>query len=265
MPRPLAVLGTILILMMPGTANAQAALTGIVRDDSTTQPLAGVEILVQTTPHRGVTNPSGRYELTGLPAGIYQVIFRQVGFLPVRMDVLLRDGETTRANAVLVRSEVILDPVVVTGETPRPRGNMLDAFEERRAMGFGTFLDSEELRRSEHLRLSDVLRRHSRLEVRHVCLDNLNLPVERCRGEKGWLAYNPTRRGSDGKLNCPLHVLLDGQMVTRSGWIDLRTFTSINELHAAEIYQNPAQLPIQFGGADAQCGMIVLWTRRGRS
>lgn len=262
MLRPLAVLGAALLLILPGAVHAQAALAGIVRDDSTTQPLAGVEILIQTTNHRVLTTGSGRYELTGLPAGVYQLIFRQVGYLPVRMDVLLRDGETTRANAVLVRSEVILDPIVVTGEMPRPRGNMLDAFEERRDMGFGSFIDHETMRESEHLRLTDVLRRHSRVEVRHVCLDNLDIPEWRCPGERGWLAFNPTRRNVGGQLNCPMHVMHDGHLVTRSGWLDLRRFVSINELHAAEVYQNRAQLPIQFSGVDADCGMIVLWTRQ---
>ncbi len=257
-----AIVCAALFLSLPGAVHAQAALTGIVRDDSTTQPIAGVEILVQTTSHRGVTNQSGRYELTGLPAGVYQVIFRQVGYLPVRMDVLLRDGETTRANAVLVRSEVILDPIVVTGETPRPRGNMLDAFEERRAMGFGSFIEPETMRESEHLRLTDVLRRHSRVEVRHVCLDNLDIPEWKCPGERGWLAFNPTRRNTGGQLNCPMHIMHDGHLVTRSSWLDLRRFVSVSELQAAEVYQNRAQLPIQFSGVDAECGMIVLWTRQ---
>lgn len=241
----------------------QAAIGGIVRDDSTARPLAGVEVLLPNTGHRATTNEAGRYELAGLPTGMYQVVVRLVGYLPVRMDVLLRDGETTRANATLVRSEVVLDPIEVTGDMSRPRGIMVDGFEERRAMGFGTFIDSEDLRRSEHLQLPDLLRRHSRLELRFVCLDNLSAPVLNCPGEKGWLAFNPTKRSYDGQLNCPIHILFDGHLVTRNGWVDLRSFTSPNELHAAEVYQSAAQIPIQFGGADVSCGVIVLWSRRG--
>lgn len=197
MLRPSAVLGIIQFLIMPGAAHAQAALTGVVRDDSTARPLAGVEIIVQTTSHRAVTTEAGRFELTGLQAGVYQIIFRQVGYLPVRMDVLLRNGETTRANALLVRSEVVLDPIEVIGERPRPRGNMVDAFEERRAMGFGEFIDSDMLRRAEHLRLTDVLQRHSRLELRYVCLDSLRRAPD-CDGEKGYVAFNTRRQNMGG-------------------------------------------------------------------
>ncbi len=261
MLRPSAVLYAALFLIMPNAVHAQAALTGIVRDDSTGSPLAGVEILVQTTSHRGVTNQSGRYELTGLTAGVYQVIFRQVGFLPVRMDVLLRDGETTRANAVLVRSEVILDPIVVTGEMPRPRGNMLDAFEERRAMGFGEFIDSETLRRSEHLKLPDVLRRHSRIELRYICFDEPRSPIDQCRDEKGWMPYNQGRISTGGRY-CEMHVMLDGHLITRNGPVDLRTFLPINELEAVEIYRSLAQVPVQFADPDTRCGIVVAWTRR---
>jgi hypothetical protein len=261
MLRPSVVFAAVLVLITPVMTHAQAALTGIVRDDSTARPLAGVEILVQTTSHRGVTNQSGRYELTGLRAGVYQVIFRQVGYVPVRMDVLLRDGETTRANAILVRSEVILDPIVVTGETPRPRGNMLDAFEERRAMGFGEFIDSETLRRSEHLRLTDVIRRHSRIELRYVCFNPLGGSIDRCRDEKGWIAYNHGRISTGGQL-CPMHVMLDGHLITRNGPVDLRTFFPINELEAVEIYRSMAQVPVQFADPETRCGIIVAWTRR---
>lgn len=261
MLREAAVIGAALFLIPPASVPAQAALTGIVRDDSTARPLAGVEIILQTTNHRALTNEAGRYEIMGLPTGIYQVIFRQVGFLPVRMDVLLRDGESTRANVVLVRSEVVLDPIEVIGETPRPRGNMLDAFEERRAMGFGEFIDSETLRRSEHLKLPDVLRRHSRIELRYICFDEPRSPIAQCRDEKGWMPYNHGRISAGGQY-CEMHVMLDGHLITRQGPVDLRTFLPINELEAVEIYRSMAQVPVQFADPDTRCGIIVAWTRR---
>lgn len=261
MRRLMPCLGIALLLSTPVHGYAQASLTGIVRDDSTARPLAGAEILIQTTSHRAVTNEAGRFELTGLPTGMYQVVFRLVGYLPVRMDVLLRDGETVRANTTMVRSEVILAPIEVIGEVARPRGNMLDAFEERRAMGFGEFMDSELLRRSEHLRLTDLIRRHSRIELRYVCFDPLGESPDRCRDEKGWVAYNQGRISTAGQL-CLMHVMLDGHLITRQGPVDLRTFLPVNELEAVEIYRSMAQVPVQFADPDTRCGIIVAWTRR---
>jgi len=71
-------------VVLASSLQAQATLSGIVRHDSTGAPLAGVEVLINTTPHRTETGADGRYTLTGLPAGVYQAIFRKVGYLPVR-------------------------------------------------------------------------------------------------------------------------------------------------------------------------------------
>ncbi|MFN2316092.1 MAG: carboxypeptidase-like regulatory domain-containing protein, partial [Gemmatimonadales bacterium] len=130
-------------------AAAQGAMSGIVREDSSGRPLPGVEVLLDRTAHRALTNAQGRYLLGGVQAGRYSAIFRAVGHVPVRMDVAIPAGDTIRANATLIRSDVVLDPIEVIGETPRPRGDGLEAFEERRRMGFGRFIDSTEMRRSE--------------------------------------------------------------------------------------------------------------------
>ena len=76
-------------IVLASSLQAQATLSGIVRHDSTGAPLAGVEVLINTTPHRTETGADGRYTLSGLPAGVYQAIFRKVGHLPVRVDVRL--------------------------------------------------------------------------------------------------------------------------------------------------------------------------------
>lgn len=232
-------------------------MSGIVREDSSARPLEGVEVLINGTPHRAVTGANGRYLLEGLPPGIYQAIFRAVGHIPVRMDVLLTAGETTRANATLVRSDVVLDPIVVTGETDRPRGIGLEAFEERRKMGFGRFVDSTEMRRSEHMGLHDVLRRQG-VNV---------MPV----GSR-WIPMHPTSRNALGQLDCQMSVYLDGILVHKGGRfgastvdtdLDLRRGFNISALTAIEIYSRAAQVPIQFSGAEASCGVVVLWSRRG--
>ncbi|MFN2317091.1 MAG: carboxypeptidase regulatory-like domain-containing protein [Gemmatimonadales bacterium] len=241
-------LGVILLGFTTSLA-AQATMSGIVREDSSARPLEGVEVLINGTPHRAITNASGRYLLEGLPGGIYQVIFRTVGHVPVRMDVLLTAGETTRANATLVRSDVVLDPILVTGEPMREVGLAGLGFEERRRVGLGRFIDPAELRESEHLRVVDLLRRHG------VTV----MPVPG-RGKDVYRAYHPTRRNAAGQLNCPMVTYLDGVLVVID---DLRTDIDISALAAVEVYRGGAQLPAQFSGAQAQCGAVVMWTRRG--
>lgn len=250
-------LGAIAFAFVP-SATAQAVLQGVVREDSTARPLEGIEVLVTGTPHRATTNASGRYLLEGLPAGLYQVIFRGVGHLPERIDVRLVDGETTRANAMLVRSEVVLDPIEVTGEILT--GLAGRGFEERRRMGVGRFYDSEELRRMEHLTVGDVLRRKGGVEIKS--------------DGRVMVAMNPASRNQMGQLNCYMSVFLDGHLHWRGGNQftpdelrdrpppDLATLLSVHQVEAIEVYRSSAQLPVQFGGTSGQCGAVVIWTRR---
>jgi hypothetical protein len=142
-------------------AQAQATMAGIVRDDSTGTPLTDVEVLINGTSFSTRTNGQGRYVLTGLPTGTRQAIFRLLGHLPQRVDVLLADGDTTRANATLIRSDVVLDPIIVTGDAPtRGVGVGREAIADRQRLGFGKLIDTEMLRRVDGtLQLDDVLRR----------------------------------------------------------------------------------------------------------
>lgn len=254
------VLVTHLVAGSAASLAAQATMSGIVREDSTARPLEGVEVLINGTPHRAVTGPNGRYLLEGLPSGQYQVLFRAVGHLPVRIDVLLADGDTTRANGTMIRSEVVLTPIEVTGEAMSSVGLAGPGFEERRRMGFGRFIDSDELRRSEHLRLADVLRRHQ-VEIKPIGNMNALYAVGTARGTPG------------GVYNCLMSIWIDGTLILPGGVIgelekpldlyELRKVLEPAALAAAEIYRRDSEMPLQFGGRRSPCGAIVLWTRRG--
>lgn len=258
-------LGAILLGFTTSLA-AQAAMTGIVREDSSARPLEGVEVLINGTPHRTMTGANGRYLLEGLPSGIYQAIFRAVGHIPVRMDVLLTAGEATRANATLVRSDVVLDPIVVTGSPLREVGLAGRGFEERRRMGFGQFYDSEELRKLEHLRLSDLLRRKGGIEIARARFHN-DSPF-------ALYAVNSRYRNVGGQLNCMMSIYLDGRMLWKGGNQytqeelkmnpppDLSRFMSVTSFEGIEVYPSAAGMPVEFGGTSGQCGAVVFWTRR---
>ena len=260
-----AVLCGVVAMVSTSPLFAQASLTGIVREDSSARPLEGVEVLINGTPHRTLTGANGRYLLEGLPTGIYQAIFRAVGHIPVRMDVLLTGGETTRANATLVRSEVVLDPIEVTGEPVREVGLAGRGFEERRKMGFGRFYDSEELREMEHLKLADVLRRKGGVEI---------VPWSSPAEPRGYVAMSSRFRDRTGGLTCFMSVYLDGRMLWRGGNQktpeeltahpppNLATILGVHQVDGIEVYRSAAGIPVEFGGASGQCGAVVIWTRR---
>jgi len=156
---PYRSLGPAALLLLCGSTLAGQALTGSVRQDSTGRPLAGVEVLLEGSQQQTVTDAAGRYLLGALPRGNHVILFRSVGYRPVRIRVRLTEGDTARADASMVREGAQqLDPVEVKALPAAPRGIWREGFEERRRIGFGKFIDSTELRRNEQRRASDLLR-----------------------------------------------------------------------------------------------------------
>ncbi|HSE51902.1 MAG TPA: carboxypeptidase regulatory-like domain-containing protein [Gemmatimonadales bacterium] len=239
---------------------AQSVLAGRVREDSTGRPLAGVEVVIVGSERRTLTDASGRYVLNMLPDGRRQVLFRSVGFRPVQEWVVLGRADTVWANPMLVAQTVQLDPITVTGKPDAPRGLGLEAFEERRKLGFGKFLDSSTLRRNEHQRLPALLDR----------LQGIGFTIV----DKGVVAVSRRRFGPMGEP-CYMSVVLDGTVIysssapglggggnqTERSPPDLKMF-DVASLTAVELYRGAGEVPIEFGGAGAACGVLVLWTRR---
>ena len=240
---------------------AQSVLTGTVRADSTGRPLPGVEVVIVGSQWRTLTDGSGRYWLPMLPAGRRLALFRSVGFRPVQEWVVLGSADTVWANAMLVPQTVRLDSIVVTASPDQPRGLGLEAFEERRRLGFGRFIDSATLRKNEHVPLVQMLGRLQGIEFARV------------PGEKGQIAAKSARR-HDGP--CFMQVILDGVILYRSvapAGVQINALSGINpptdlqmfsvaSLAAVEVYRGAAETPIEFGGSGAGCGTVVLWTRR---
>ena len=213
------VLFLLLIAALAPPTHAQSALSGIVRRSGTGRPLPGVEVLVEGTGLRATTGENGRYLLTGLAPGSRMAIFRSVGHLPVRVPILLVAGDTLRANATLIASEVVLAPVVVEGKVDDKVGVGVgrEAFGERQRLGFGKFYDSAILRQSEHLPLHDLLRRQGGVSVEPRVHD----------GSRKWIAFNPyLRRGRD--LDCAMQVYFNGsklgeRRLPRRSWRSTRS------------------------------------------
>src|SRR5688572_21582676 len=137
---------------------AQATVTGVVREDGTGRPLAMVQVIIEGTQRADTTDSAGRYRLDA-PAGTRIALFRLIGYRPLRVRLQLSKGDSTTANADLVRENAQqLDPIETRAAPAAPRGVGVEAFEERRRLGFGKFIDSTELRRSGNRRLTDVLR-----------------------------------------------------------------------------------------------------------
>jgi outer membrane receptor protein involved in Fe transport len=117
--RTFQVLGTLLlaVIVTPSKALAQTtgALTGVVLERGTGQPIAAAEIRVDTTTLVTSTNAIGRFHLEGVPVGRASLVIHAQGFLDVRLtDVLVSAATATPVSAELVATPNFLDRVQVT-------------------------------------------------------------------------------------------------------------------------------------------------------
>ncbi|MGQ0702662.1 MAG: hypothetical protein ACT4PM_05965, partial [Gemmatimonadales bacterium] len=147
-----------------------------------------------------------------------------------------------------------------------------EGFEERRRMGFGKFIDSTVLRANEHRRVVDLLRGIS--GIRFVLRSPSCAPGGRtCAPPELWALSGRTARVGG---ECPATIMMDGNTIYESNdHRDPRTGVLlkppphwnrefyVSEFEAIEVYRSAAELPIEFSGPSGQCGVIMLWTRRG--
>src|SRR5215470_6045249 len=107
---------------MSGSAYAQSALAGVVKDSSgAVLPGVSVEaassVLLEKT-RTAVTDGTGQYRIPDLPPGTYEVTFTLTGFSTVKREAV----EITGAGVVSINADLrvgtVAETVTVTGETP---------------------------------------------------------------------------------------------------------------------------------------------------
>src|SRR5688572_22652627 len=123
----------LILLLLPAAANAQATLTGVVRDNSGAV-LPGVTIeatspaLIEKS-RTAISDGTGQYRITELPPGIYVLTFTLSGFSVVRRgDIEVRGSGVIPINADL-RLGALQETITVTGESP-----LVDTQSTRREM-----------------------------------------------------------------------------------------------------------------------------------
>ena len=93
------------------------ALTGVVTGqvtDPSGAPLPGVQVVLQGTTRGDVTGPEGRYEITEVPAGTYQLRASFVGYAPQTVEINVADGRTVTQNFTLREDVMQMEGAIVT-------------------------------------------------------------------------------------------------------------------------------------------------------
>jgi hypothetical protein len=237
-------LGAMLALLAPAAVGAQVAsanITGRVVQKGTSTGVVGAEIVLQPNGRRVVADSSGRYVLLGVSAGPQRFLVRALGFRPVDVSVTLLDGGQTLQDVELESARVDaqpLAPVAVEGRGMAESYRLVD-FERRRRTGRGHYLTDDEIKRSGASRLQDLT-----LGMRGV--------TEHCAGNGCRIQMVRAREG------CEPDYIVDGRTDNMFG-----SSTPIRDIVALEVYTGPSDVPGEFAGKTAGCGVIVIWTRAG--
>ncbi len=218
------------------TARSRSVIDGVVSDTNLVA-LAEATVAVLGSSLHVTTGPSGRFRIMAVPAGQYIVTVHRVGYAPMSAAVQVGDADTLRLSFAMRPIATALDTVVVSAKALATR---MKDFEDRRRLGFGTFITAEQIEQRHAVALADILRGIPSLRV----VDT---------GPNGQLAYS-TRTSS-----CPMRIVIDDVLIPAPA--NLRALLSPSDIMAIEVYAGPATIPLQFKSANSGCGVILIWTK----
>ena len=235
--RVIAILAVFLALLIASeTGVAQTSLKGRVVDSELGDPLPGALIRIRKAP--GLTTDSlGQFEARELAGGEVEVAIDLVGYTPASFRFSLPlTGDVERTFALEFTGHRLPDAVVrARAERLMPR---YSDFENRRVRGLGAYFRWDELKTGGFNSVGDALR-----TVRGVRI--------RCNQQT---------------FEC-FAMMVRAPQCQPTWWIDgmrVRSFhenTSIRDIYGIEIYRGAGEIPGEFAGSTAACGVIVMWTK----
>jgi len=178
------------------------------------------------------------------------MIVKRLGFRPVSGVIDVPPGDTVRLTYMLERSAQGLAAVNITEKRESVR--MLE-FNKRMREGVGEFFTAEQLEKRAALSVADILRYARTMTITPDNSHNGAL-IALSKREGGGL-------NAGGAAYCPMQVVVDNVQMPSGFPMDL--LPPPRMISGIEVYAGAATAPLQFGGNDRRCGMILVWTKDG--
>jgi TonB-dependent receptor len=154
----------LLILSLSRQAFSQTAtIRGNVYDQLTRDGLPGAYVAVNKTIFKRAADDRGNFEISGIPAGEYDITIENVGYISVTRHVVLHAGETLRLFVAISLDNKNLEQVTVIGSDREKESGSRDR--EKGAPNVINVISSQAMVRSPDINAANVLQRMSGITV----------------------------------------------------------------------------------------------------
>jgi hypothetical protein len=197
------------------------------------------------------SNATGAFTLQAPGPGLYYVLTESLGYSPSIDGVLeLGEGAAITVEIYLKPKPIVLDSIKVAVERAQIFQHLEAAgFNERMVTGFGHFITPEEIQARNPRFMADLFR---------------NVPGIRLigGGSLSGTAIEFTNASIRG-ATCSPQVYVDGVLVNVDPDFggSLEGVVDISQIAAVEVYTRASNVPLQWGGTNMGCGILLIWTR----
>lgn len=275
---------TLLLLLGALAAPASAQVVrGKVLDAATGDPVPQAEVAASTVEGRAAgrarAGADGSFSLDLRAAGTFRLRATRSGYQPTLTDSLPVDvRESVEVELRLSASAVAIEPLRVTARVAPPRRRNLEmaGVYQRERDGFGQRLFREDLERQSNMNLGQILGRVQGITRRQYgpfeyiyfsrsmttgSQASGSGPGRVAPGPAVLLAPRPNSTGQESGKYCLPVVYIDGTLAVYGTRNDINSLVNPNQIEAVELYSSAANIPAQYNGSNAACGVILIWTR----
>lgn len=261
--------------ILPATVSAQAAIRGVLVDDSTGAFVHGTVMLVDPATDAPVvhviTDANGAFELKA-GDGTYQIAAVRAGYQSVlSAPVHVENGErmTIRIpiamnrdpqHNISVLEHVRPDPNTVKAAQAMREASDMGGFARRKILGTGLHYDRAQLSKAQVSTLGEFLQSVPGLMVGNPGATS-SMSLSRNLG-------SPLSNGLGGSFGGPCRMgwFVDGHRMDLPGRNDPLTdglgSLPLESIAGLEIFRGLSEMPPEFAEPDLRCGAVAIWTRK---
>ena len=234
-----AVLAVMFIGLPPALAAQsadKAALIGRAHDSRSGEALTSADVLIDMQNINASLSNQARFVVSDIDPGRRRIDIRVLGYKPLTVFLDFQAGQTIQRTFELEFTGEKLPDLEVEERASKTLTRFLD-FEHRRSRGVGGFITRDEIRARGYMNMGDALRTVKGVKV------------------------------NCGAIECRIQMLRAAPGCGPSFWVDgvlVHSFaesTPISDVQGIEVYRGNGEVPAEFSGSTAGCGVVVIWTR----